>query len=182
MRTVSFLKSIPDFKAQFLPESVPLQDTVHITNRARTRLFKSTILPMENYTASSSDLLTLVNFCTKDKHMLCTNDSNLSDKMKFGTSMKVCHPRIWKLLDKHVPGNEGTQMYLKIMFLLIQAFLSTNLSVLQRVHCIFYSISFLRMWQLWLKSNKKQHSEGKNFITVNMNQTIIVIKRGDTKL
>lgn len=87
--------------------------------------------------------------------------------MNFGTTMKICHPRIWKLLQKHVPGCEGTQIYLKIMFFHTQIFLSTTLSPLHCLHCMFYCIYFLRMWREWLKSSK-DFSEVKNFITVNL--------------
>lgn len=158
---------ISGFQAKILPEIVCVQDHVHLENKWRTRLAKPNLLIMGNYVASTNDLVTLVQSCTKEKHRLCANDLTLKDKMNFATTMKICHPRIWSLLEKHVPGSEGTQIYLKIMFFSSQAFLSTNLSALQRLHCMFYCVYFLRLWRAWLKSKREFYSEVKNFITVN---------------
>lgn len=61
-------RDIPVFQVRFVPESIPVQDEVHMTNRGRTCLMKPmSFLPMGNFVASSNDLITLVKCCTKDK-------------------------------------------------------------------------------------------------------------------
>lgn len=79
-------------------------DPIHLENRFRTRLFKPSIMPMGNYTASSSDIVTMTKCCTKEKYLLNNHDLTLKDKMNFATTIKLCNPRMWKLLSKHMPG------------------------------------------------------------------------------
>ena len=81
--------------------------------------------------------------------------------MNFGSTMRICDPRIWHGLKKFVRGSEATQFYLKVLFFAMQALLSVSLKPLERVYCILYGIFFLRMWRFWIK-NTKTEKEIKN--------------------
>lgn len=129
-------------------KQVCIQDTVHLGNKLKNRLFKiSIVLPMGNYSATSGDIEVLVGIVTKDKHFLKENDLTLKDKMNFSSTMGLCHPRIWNLLQENVPNSDGTRIYLQIIFFSMQSFLSTKLNPLQQIYCIWYGLYFVRMWR-----------------------------------
>lgn len=157
---------IKGFKAKILPKLVCVQDTPHTGNKLRVKLCDTTdVHAMGNFSAVAGDLHLLVERETKDYHHLQELDLTGKDKMSFGATMRVCHPRIWKLLKEHVPGSDGTQIYLKVIFFSMQAMLSTNLNSLERIYCLWYSIYFLRIWHVWLIENGYKVSE--SFITKN---------------
>lgn len=100
-----------------MPKQVYIQDTVHLINKLKNRLFKiSIIIPIGDFSATSGNIKSLVSCVSKDKHFLTKLDLTLMDKMNFASSMRLCNPRIWKLLKQKVPFSDGTQVYLKIMY------------------------------------------------------------------
>lgn len=121
---------------------------------------------MGDYCATSGDIIALAGMTTKHQHFLQDMDVTLQDKMNFGATMRICHPRIWQLLKDKVPFSDGTQIYLKIIFYTMQAILSTTLKPLERVYCLWYSLFFIRMWRSWL-SQKEGYSIVDNFISLN---------------
>lgn len=158
----------PGFRAAYLPKQICLQDTVHLGNKLKNRLFKlSLILPMGQYSATSGDIVKLAAITTKDKHFLNYQDLTLKDRMSFASTMRLCHPRIWALLKNKVPGSDGTQIYLKIIFFAMQSVLSTKLNPLERLYCIWYGVFFMRMWRCWLSKQEEYYSQVNNFISLN---------------
>ena len=103
---------------------------------------------------------------SKINHQLNESDVTLKDRMNFGATLRLTHPRVQKLLCKYVTGSEATQMYLKLIFYSLHSMLSAKFTVFQRVYYLWYCIFYYRMWRNWLKS-QKQYSTTSNFITVN---------------
>ena len=71
---------------------------------------------MGNHAANSGDIIIFVDFITKDKHFLTDTDLSLVDKISFKSTVKLCNPRIRKLLKANALGSDGTQMYPKLIF------------------------------------------------------------------
>lgn len=157
------------FKATYETAETYTQDTVHIVNKLRNRLMKlGVLLPLGYFLASSGHLKIILKNFGKDKHHLTLGDIKVLDKMNFRSTMKLCSPRVRKLLEENVAGSEATQEYLKIMYYVAHSFLSTVFKASERLYCIWYSVFFLRLWRGWLKvkakvknSNDKGKKRGK---------------------
>jgi len=166
-QTISDSFKIPEFHANVCPKFIYTQDTVYIGGKLKSRLLKpSIVMPLGKFIVSSGHLQILINIVSKDKHFLTQSDLSSEDKMNFRSVIKICDPKIWSLLEKHVPGSEGTQIYLKIMFYVINSYLSTSLTVENRIYYIWHSVFFLRLWRAWLNSIS-EYSLTNNCITTN---------------
>lgn len=158
---------IPEFHAKVLPKFICTQDTVHIGGKLKSRLLKpSIIMPLGNFVISSGHLQTLINLVSKDKHLLTQSDLSSKDKMNFTSAKKISDPKIWSLLEKHVPGSEATRAYLQIMYYVLNSYLSQALSMEDRNYYIWYSVFFLRLWRAWMNS-VSEFSLQNNCITLN---------------
>lgn len=169
---------IDGFHAEYKPNQIFIQDTVHLVTKLKTRLFKiSVTLPIGNYIISASHVKYLLYNFSKDKHLLTKKDIDGKDKMNFGAVLKISHERVIKLLEREVIGSKGTQEYLKIINYITYAFLSTELRILTRLYCMWYSLFFFRMWRQWL-SRKESYSVVDNFISLNTYMCIEINAHG----
>lgn len=158
---------IPEFHVKFMPDLVCTQDTVHIGGKLRSRFVKpSLIMPMGNQFVSSGHLNVLINLVSKDKHLLNLSDLSPKDKMNFASVMKICDPRVWKLLEMNVPGSEGTIAYLRVMYYVLISYLCKTMTIADRIYYAWYSIFFLRLWRAWIK-DQPHYSLTNNCITSN---------------
>ncbi|KAJ8676886.1 hypothetical protein QAD02_012673 [Eretmocerus hayati] len=173
---------IEGFNANYFPKEVYIEDTVHVLVRLKTRLLKvSILLPIGDYSISASHLKFLEKYFTKDQHLLTPSDFESRGKMKFKSAIKMCDPRVIKLLKK-VPGSEGTQAYLKLMNFVALSFLSSELNPLMRAYCIWYSAFFLRYWRQWLSSKNNKFTVESNFLSDNTYLCIELNAHGMTNL
>lgn len=109
-----FSKKFRLFVSESLSWCIPVQDTKHEGAKLRTRLLKNhLLLPFGNKVASSADLNTLMDCVSKDKHLLRERDWLQEDKMNYDAVLRLCRPKLRKLLSIHVPGSEATCFYLK---------------------------------------------------------------------
>lgn len=158
---------VEGFHAKILPKQICIEDVPHLGNKLNNRLFKDSFFaPMGKFSATAGDIITMVAQTRKDRHNLNLTDLTDFDKMNFGSTMRVCDPKIWKLLRETVPHSLGTQTYLKITFYSMQAMLNIHLKPLDRVYLLWYSIYFTRMWKSWL-TNSEFYSDVDNFVTDN---------------
>lgn len=86
--------------------------------------------------------------------------------MNFQSVIKICDPKIWSLLQKHVATSEGTRAYLQVMYYVFTSFLSEAVTVKNRIYYIWYSVFFLRMWRFWLRKTEN-YSVTEHFISRN---------------
>ena len=63
---------------------------------------------MGNFTAAIGDIRALPELTTKDKHFPNVTDVTFQDKMNFDSTMRLCHPKIWKLLEEKIPESDAT--------------------------------------------------------------------------
>lgn len=149
-----------------LNKEIFVQDTVHIGTKLRTRILKpNIILPMGNYFVSIDHLMELTRVFSKDKHLLAVSDLKPEDKMNFLSAERMCSTKVLNLLPD-IPNTHATVAYLKIMNYILTAFLDKEMSTEERIYKMWFSVFFLRIWKLWLKS-KTEYTIGNNFITTN---------------
>ncbi|KAK4022794.1 hypothetical protein OUZ56_008242 [Daphnia magna] len=101
------------FAADVINSAVPVQDTVHIGAKFRTRLLKrdrATFLTIGKGIASVSDLEQLLTEVTKGQHHLKNGDLNLHDKMNYDAVRRLCDPCVTDILCDKVA--ESTQVNL----------------------------------------------------------------------
>ena len=157
---------LQEFHAATLPPFLTTQDTVHIGAKLKTRLLKpSIVLPIGNFLVSCGHIHSLIKTVSKDKHQLTPSDLFSKDKMNLKSVPKICDPIIARLLFENVPGSEGTAAYLKVMYFIIQSYLSVALIMTDRIYYLWYAVFFLRYWRAWIVENK--FSVTSNFITTN---------------
>ncbi|XP_046409390.1 uncharacterized protein [Neodiprion pinetum] len=155
------------FNSEFCSEYFVCQDTVHIGTKLRNRFIKNSIvLPMGNNIATVSHLKLLIQSQSKDKHQITYSDLDPKDKMNFPSVQKICQENVRKLLNDTVPGSEGTCQYLKILHNTVVSYIDSELTPLERIFSIWYSVFCLRMWRAWISANDS-YTLGKNFITSN---------------
>lgn len=122
------------------------------------------LLPFGKYFIDWNHLHGLVEDFPKDKHQLTASVLNPFDRQNFRSVLRMCDPKVITLLKSHVKGSEGTVVYLQLMKDIIEAFLDQNLTPLQRVRKMWYSIFIIRMWRHFILSHK-QYKLKYNFLT-----------------
>ena len=88
--------------------------------------------------------------------------------MNFASVIKilVCDPKIWNPLKLHVPGSEGTVLYLQIIYFVIISYLSKAVTIANRICYLCYSVFFICLWRALIDQETK-YSLTNNCITSN---------------
>lgn len=135
-----------------------IQDPVHIATKLRN-LFLKTIRQMlklkfgEHY-IQCDHLKQLIERFSKDKHRLTPNVINPVDKQNFQSAKRICDQSVIDLLINNVPGSQGTAKFLELMQNMIVSYLDVDLSPLERIYKLWYSVFLIRIWRLYVLSNK----------------------------
>lgn len=146
-----------------------IQDTTHIGTKMRNFLLKTlrypTKLPLgNNFFITIKHLQQLMNRFTKDKHQLTPTALNPYDRQNFDSVLRICSSNVIELLRENVSGSDATIIYLNIMKNFIDSFLDVNLTPLERVKNIWYSIFIVRIWRKYVISTKSLNLKN-NFLT-----------------
>ena len=97
------------FVCDYYREHIPVQDTVHLGAKLRTRLLKlQKPMPFGNTVANQTHLVNLQRQFTKDKNLLKEGDLLPQDKMNYDAVFRLCAPRILILLETEIPDSAGT--------------------------------------------------------------------------
>lgn len=132
------------------------QDTTHIITKTRNRLLTySRIYPIGTKIISSTHLKYLIDHVSKDKHLLVRSDIDCKDRQNFLSAEKLCAKKVIKCLTEHVPGSEGTVLYLKAMNSVLSAYLNEDIESSERIFLMWYAVFFFRGWRSWLVKSKK---------------------------
>lgn len=142
---------------------VPVQDTVHIGTKLRN-IFLGRNLMFGHHKISVEHLHDLMCSVSRDKHGLYKTHINPQDRMNFISVQKITDSKVTQLLEKHVGGSDGTVIYLKIIDMVLRAFLDMSLSPLERVRNMWYAVFILRIWRASVVKNPGQNLD-QNFIT-----------------
>lgn len=138
-------------------ETVYVQDTIHISTKLRNLLLKTinneTKLPFEKHYIQQSHLRQLITNYGKDKHNLTMSTLNPIDKQNFRSVQRICHEKVIDLLRKTVDSH-ATAQFLQLIQFITDSFLDVNLTPLQRIYKIWYSVFMLRLWREFISSKK----------------------------
>lgn len=136
----------------------PIQDTIHIGTKLRNRLLNTT-LKIGKYDVKVEHLESLVENFTKEKHFLCLSTIKTNDRQNFDSVLRICDEKVIDLLS-NVDGSEGTILYLRVLSNILQSFLDSRLTPIERIRKIWFSTFILRIWKKFIIQTTKR-SKGK---------------------
>lgn len=181
------------------PDSMPLyfncsvtniiyiQDTIHIGTKLRNKLLQpSSLIPLGTKQVSISHLKILIKNVPKDEHGLVLKDICPDDRQNYDSLRKTCKSRVLRSLQNFVPESEATVMYLRLCKNIASAFLDAKLKPTERIHKMWCSIFFLRIWRSWISEVEKDTNECQtnnytvknSFITANAYECIEINGHG----
>lgn len=124
------------------------------------------IIPVGDSVVSINHLRFLLYEFSKSEHNLKKRDVFNVDIQNFESVLKICDPKVIRLLKENVPGSEGTQQYLRLMYMSLYAVLQEELSVENRLYYLWYTVFFLRIWRSWILKHD-EYTVANNFLTLN---------------
>lgn len=135
----------------------------NIFNRTKRNPYK---LPIGKFYIQWAHLMFLLKNYPKDEHNLSKSVLNSNDRQNYDSVLRITDMRVIELLENKVPGSNGTVMILKLMRNMIEAFSMNNLSPLERISKMWYTVFMVRLWRGFIKS-KKELKLKNNFLTQN---------------
>jgi hypothetical protein len=155
------------FSCHVHPNFLCVQDTIHIGGKMRVRLLNEKVnIQVGAYQVKKEHLITLTREVNRGVHQMLESDLDGTDKMNYGAVERICASHVPTLLKEHVKESDGTQMYLILMQLVTQSFLS-ECPPLQKLKMLWTAVFFLRIWRIWiLESNS--YSLKNTFVTRNV--------------
>uniref|UniRef100_A0A7M5X9S7 Uncharacterized protein n=2 Tax=Clytia hemisphaerica TaxID=252671 RepID=A0A7M5X9S7_9CNID len=155
---------------KLLEDSLVCQDTVHLLAKLRTRLLTpSNLIVLGSETACRGHLEHVLDDFSKEDHGLSAQVLQNKDKQNYQSVETLLSDGVEnclkKLSIKSKIQTKGTITYLWLMRNIKEAFFNKALSPVERIHLIWQTIFFLRIWRLWLKANT--YNEQDHFITQN---------------
>lgn len=146
-----------------------VQDTIHIATKLRNYFLKTLkdqkMVPFGNkYYARVDHLKTLINLTAKDKHQLTQSVLDPNDRQNFESVLKICDPKVSKLLKEYVCDSDATVKVLELIRNIIESFMDSDLKPLERIFKIWYSLFIIRIWRKYVIS-KKSLTLKNNFLT-----------------
>lgn len=127
----------------------------------------SKIFPIGNSIVSNGHLKYLINYVSKDQHLLNYTDVQPKDRQNFPSAEKISSINTQNCLKKFVPGSEGTVMYMKIMHYATTPFLDPQMTIVERIRRMWYAVFALRIWRSWLTQTEGTTLKN-NFISTNL--------------
>lgn len=121
-------------------------------------------LPFGKYFIDIEHLENLQKKCSKNEHFLCATTLNPDDRQNFSSVLRMCDKNVTDLLRKYVKNSEATAFFLDIMRDVIGAYMQPNLTPLERIQKIWYSLFVIRIWRGYILSTKNLTLKN-NFLT-----------------
>lgn len=137
-----------------------VQDTIHIATKMRNfllRLLRKSSskyqFPFGNYFIRIQHLYELIKRFPK-QHGLVMSTLNPNDRMNFPSVERMYDQRVIDLLRNHVNGSQGTVQFLQIIRDVVASYMDRNLTPLQRIRKIWYSLFLIRIWREFILFRK----------------------------
>lgn len=133
---------------------------------------------------SVNHLKSLVQNVQKSVHGLSQMDVRPIDKMSFRSFEKITEQRVIDALSQYVPNSSGTIKFMRICKDVTSCYLELDMSPLERIHRMWRSLYFLRIWRRFIVSSRG-YTLANNFITsnaytcieINAQNLIVLIKK-----
>lgn len=124
------------------------QDIIHLCNKGRNRLLKpNIIMPLGTHKISIDHLRQLLTKVHKSVHGLTYQDVFPVDRMNYSSFEKITRERVISTLQTNIPDSQGTVQYLIILRDIANSLSNYDLKPLHRLHLIWRSLYFLRIWR-----------------------------------
>lgn len=149
-----------------------IQDTPHILSKLRNFFLISLRDPDRypfgrKYFIRLQHLQYLVKHFSKDKHNLTPGIVNPVDRQNFEQSvLRICDSKVTNLLRSSVVDSQATIKFLEIMRNIHDSFSNNNLSPIERVEKMWYSLFMIRIWRDYVTRCKNLKMKN-NFLTTN---------------
>ena len=114
------------------------QDPVHLVTKWRNRLLSSTAklrLGDDEITMKHIEELINNSSYTKLDHCLTKSDINLKDRQNYNSCMKLISTDVLNLLE-HSTGTNGTIVYLKLLKMIVRAYIDKTTSIREREYTL----------------------------------------------
>lgn len=145
-----------------------VQDYPHIGTKLRNHFLTTIEEPdrfaFGNYYIRQQHLQELMENVDKGIHQLTATSLNPADRQNFDSVLKICSDNVTNLLQQYVEGSDATVVFLKIMADQIYAFHDPNISPLDRVEKLWYSVFLVRIWRNFVL-NQAGLTLGDNFLS-----------------
>lgn len=147
-----------------------VQDMTHIITKMRNfilrTLWASKQVPFGNRTIDIAHVYVLLYKYSKDKHLLTESVLNPNDRQNFSSAQKLCSLKVTDLLNIGVDRAEATSLYLEMMRNIMNAFMDTKLTPIERIRAIWYPVFIMRIWRQFIE-NSWQLTLKDKFMTTN---------------
>ena len=157
---------IKEFKAQLRLKNINFQDTPHKAAKFRKSILLEKLIPLGREVIHINHLRDLMNKTSRSEYNLRQTNVFKIDIMNFDAALNICSPNIIQSLQENVGDNEGTQQYLRLMYMTIHAILEENLEIEKRLYYLWYTVFFLRIWRSWIL-NHDVYTLTNNFMFLN---------------
>lgn len=135
-----------------------MQDPIHIATKLRNLLLRTILdrkrLPFGTFSIRVQHLFDLLRKVPKDKHLLTPSTLNPTDRQNFKSVKLMCDPRVSKCLRDKVPGSDATILFLQMIRDVIDSYMDRDLSPIQRIRKIWFSLFLIRIWRQFIVSSK----------------------------
>lgn len=84
----------------------------------------------------------LIKHVSKDKHLLTSYDIEPKDRQNFNSVEKICNEKVYSSLSDHVPGSEGTILFLKSLNYTLYSHLDKSMETAEKVYKSWYTVYF----------------------------------------
>lgn len=149
-----------------------VQDTIHIATKMRNFLLRllrrnsnKHQFPFGNYYIRIQHLYELITRFPK-QHCLTASTLNPHDRQNFSSVERMYDQKVIDLMRNHVNGSEGTVQFLQIIRDVIGSYMERNLTPLQRIRKIWYSLFLIRIWREFIL-HRKNSTLKDNFLSQN---------------
>ena len=122
-----------------------MQDGVHLATKIRNRLLsKTATMLIGNQYISVNHLADLIENYTKIDHNLVKSDVFPRDRQNFSSCLKISSDDVLKLLN--TPNTTATYIYLYLLKLVIQTYVSKNTNIWDRLYFGWIATFICRLW------------------------------------
>lgn len=132
-----------------------VQDPPHMLTKLRnlllTTIDKPNKLLFGKFYIQLKHIEEIVERFGKDKHLLTKDNLYPSDKQNLDSALKICDKKVIDLLKKNVEKSDATVIYLEIMSNVVAAFMNKDMSPIDRIEKMWYSVFVLRMWRKFVE-------------------------------
>lgn len=144
------------------------QDVNHIGTKLRNFILKTLkMLPIgPKHYILIQHLVYLHDNLRRDEHQLTATCLNPTDRQNFDSVLKICNPKVTKLLRRYVKDSEATAAFLDALYNFLEAFTNISLSPLERLLNAWRSVFFFRLWREFVTRTKGLNLK-ENFLTMN---------------